>query len=184
MVRGLSGFVRDPSTGLHERRGTGLKGGCLMRTVWVIAGVLMTLLAVTAANADTVFLKNGETIWGRDVFEEGDVVIIERPGGEIRVPKGEVTGIERVRSSLPPYYVPPVSPSAPATVAPVPPVAPALPAAPGPAESPAPPATAGGPGAPPPLPGVVAPPVPSPGAGPTQLPPPPPPPMPGTLPAR
>jgi hypothetical protein len=155
-----------------------------MRTVWVIAGVLTALLAVTAANADTVFLKNGETIWGRDVSEEGDVVIIERPGGEIRVPKGDVSRIERVRSSLPPFYAPLETPPAPATGGPAPSAAPPIPAAPGSVESPAPPAAAVGPAAPPPSPGVVAPAVPTPGAGPTQLPPPPPPPMPGTLPAR
>lgn len=156
-----------------------------MRTVWVIAGVLAAVLVATAANADTVYLKNGEDIWGRDVYEEGDSVIILRPGRDIRVPKGEVSRIERARTSLPPFYEPPAPASAPATGPAGAPPAPGLPAAPGSVGSPAPPAAAEGPGTPPPPPsGAIAPAVPSPRAGPTELPPPPPPPMPGSLPGR
>ena len=156
-----------------------------MRTVWVIAGVLAAVLAATAANADTVYLKNGEDIWGREVYEEGDSVVILRSGGDIRVPKGEVSRIERVRTSLPPFYEPPAPPSAPATGPAGAPAAPGLSAAPGSVGSPAPPAAAEGPSAPRPAPpGAIAPAVPSPGARPTELPPPPPPPMPGSLPGR
>jgi hypothetical protein len=134
-----------------------------MRTILLIAGMLGVLLAATTSNADTVFLKNGEDIWGKDVVEEGDSVVIVRPGGDIRVPKAEVSRIERVRTTLPPFYAPP----GPYT-------------APGPAGSPIPPAAAGGPSAPPSPPPAAAPAVPSPGAGATELPPPPAVPVPGT----
>lgn len=134
-----------------------------MRTIWVIVGMLAVGLAATTSNADTVYLKNGEDIWGKDVIEEGDSVVILRPGGEIRLPKGEVSRIERVRTSLPPFYAPPGAT-----------------AAPGPAGSPVPPPAAGGPSAPPPPPGAAAPAVPSPGAGATEVPPLPPVPVPGT----
>ncbi len=138
-----------------------------MRTILLIAGMLGVLLAATPSNADTVFLKNGEDIWGKDVFEEGNSVVIVRPGGDIRVPKGEVSRIERVRTSLPPFYAPPGAS-----------------AAPGSAGSPIPPAAAGGPSAPPSPPAAAAPAVPSPGAGATELPPPQAVPVPGTGPGR
>ena len=160
-----------------------------MRMLWVAAGVLMACLTATPARADTVFLRDGQSVWGSEVYEEGDSVVVVRPGGELRFPKGEVTGIEGVRTSLPPFYSPPGSSSAPAAGAGTP-EAPGLPAAPGPVGSPVPPPPTGGPsGSASPPPGAPAaspspaPPLspPYPGAGPTQLPPPPAPPMPGAV---
>ncbi|HSB71096.1 MAG TPA: hypothetical protein VLT62_17345 [Candidatus Methylomirabilis sp.] len=150
-----------------------------MRTVWVAVGVLGMVLVATAANADTVYLKTGESVWGSDVYEEGDTVVIVRPGGELRFPRGEVSRIERLRTTLPPFYTPPGLPPAPETERGGAPAAPGTPGAPGSAGSPAPPAAGGAPSVP-----STPPAVPSPEAGPTQLPPPPPPPMPGTQPPR
>ena len=157
-----------------------------MRMLWVAAGVLMACLTATPARADTVFLRDGQSVWGSEVYEEGDSVVVVRPGGELRFPKGEVSRIESVRTSLPPFYTPPGSPSAPAAGAGTP-QAPGLPAAP------VPPAPTGGPSGsaspPPGAPAASPSPAPSPvppysGAGPTQLPPPPAPPMPGSTPAQ
>lgn len=157
-----------------------------MRTVWVAVGALAMVLAAKAADADTVYFKTGESVWGSDVYEEGDTVVIVRPGGELRFPKGQVSRIERLRTTLPPFYTPPGLPSAPEAERG------GAPAAPGSAGSPVPPAAGGGPSVPsapptgtPPAPPVARPPASlSPEAGPAQLPPPPPPPMPGTLPPR
>jgi hypothetical protein len=130
-----------------------------MRRIWVAAVVALAWVVMAAgARADTVFLKDGKRIWGTDTYEEGDSVIVVRPGGEVKIPKADVERIERTRSSLLPHYVVPGT-------------------APGPA-------TGGSGGMPPSPPGSLAPspggPAPTPG-GPTALPPAPtPPPPPGT----
>ena len=137
-----------------------------MRRIWVAAVVALAWVVMAAgARADTVFLKNGQKIWGTDTYEEGDSVIVVRPGGEVKIPKGEVSRIERARSSLIPYY------SVPGTVP--------APSGEGPGGAPGAPGGA----APPPGGSPTTPPkgtAPSPG-GPTAIPPAPtPPPPPGT----
>jgi hypothetical protein len=77
-----------------------------MRLVWAVA-VVALLALVAEAQADTVYLKGGQSVWGKEVTEEGDAVIVVRPGETLRFPKGDVSRIERWRQSVPRYYEPP-----------------------------------------------------------------------------
>ena len=128
-----------------------------MRRIWVLAAALAWVVVATEARGDMVYLKDGQSIWGKDVYEEGDSVVVVRPGGELRFPKAQVSRIERTRSSLPPFYTPPEgAPGAPGTPG-QPGAPPASPGARSPSESgagssraPTPPAT--GPTALPPAP--------------------------------
>ena len=140
-----------------------------MPKVWGLAVVLVGLAFAASAHADTVYLRDGQSYWGSDVYEVGNAVIVVRPGGDLKFPRANVQRIERLRSTLPPFYAPPE---------------PAL--APGQAGAPgaAPGAAAGGQegpfapgGTPPPPPSGQM--MPPPSSGPVQLPPPPPPPVPG-----
>jgi len=108
-----------------------------MRTVWAFA-VAALLVLVVEAYADTVYLKDGQTVWGKDVVEEGDTVIVVRPGETLRFPKRDVERIERWRLSVPKYYEPPAGAEGPAADRLASPQRPAPAAAP-PAQSPAPP---------------------------------------------
>ncbi len=146
-----------------------------MRGVWVAALVLACVVMATEARADTVYLKDGRSFWGTEAYEEGDTVVVVRPGGSLTFPKAQVNRIERLRSTLPPFYSPP-SPSTPGQAG-----TPGIPTPPGPATPLAPPGIPGGSPTPPAPPGGTS--VPTlPGPGPTQLPPPPPPPPPGGYP--
>ena len=142
-----------------------------MRRLWLAVAMLGSIVLVADARADTVYLINGQSFWGDQVYEEGDYVIVERPGGELKFPKAIVGKIERLRSTLPPFYIPPAG---------SPPEQPG-PAA-GPAGStagasaPAAPGAAAGPSTPAPTGGTPPAPVPA-ATSPTQLPPPPPPPQ-------
>jgi hypothetical protein len=127
-----------------------------MRKVWVVVVALAGVVLATGARADTVYLNNGQSIWGSEVYEEGDSVVIVRPSGDLRIPRSEVSRIERMQSNLPPFYTSPGS--APAG---------------GSSSVGSPAGGTGTPGAPAPS-GTPAPP--SPGGATTQLPPPPPPP--------
>jgi hypothetical protein len=133
-----------------------------MRWVWAGA-VVLSLAIVGAAHADTIYLKDGRVIWGKDVVEEGDQVILIRPDGSLTFSRSQVDRVERVKNSLPRFYSvpPPEAPSA------APPAGPA----------PAPPGSAPPPG------GAPGTPAPASGGGgaapsPTELPPVPPPPSP------
>ena len=137
-----------------------------MRRILVAAVVALGWGVMAAdARADTVYLKDGRSLWGTDTYEEEDTLVLVRPEGEMKIPKAQVNRIERTRSSLIPYYQVPGT---------------------------EPPPTGAGPGGAPASPGGAAPPpggspttpprgpAPSPG-GPTALPPAPtPPPPPGT----
>lgn len=125
---------------------------------------MLWLVVPTGAYADTVYLRDGQTIWGRDIYEEGEKLVIVRPGGNVRVPKAQVIRIDRLRSTLPPHYSPPApaAAEAPGGTRPAPPPAAAAPVAP-------PQPTAAAPGTP--LPAAAPTP-----AQPTALPAPPPPP--------
>ncbi len=79
-----------------------------MRAVWAFAVAGMVALAVEA-HADTVFLKDGQSVWGREISEEGDTVIVVRPGETLRFPKRDVDRIDRWRLSVPKYYDPPAA---------------------------------------------------------------------------
>jgi len=132
-----------------------------MRKLWVVVVALAGVVLATGARADMVYLNNGQSIWGREVYEEGDSVVIVRPSGDLRIPKSEVSKIERMQSNLPPFYTSPGSAPAGAS-----------------SSAGSPPAATGTPGATSPS-GMPAPPAPtSPGGGTSQLPPPPPPPPP------
>jgi hypothetical protein len=137
-----------------------------MRRLWLAVAVLGSIILVADARADTVYLTNGQSFWGTQVYEEGDYVIVERPGGELKFPKAQVSKIEHLRSTLPPFYVPPGEPS---------PEQPEAAAGPAGASAPAAPGASAGVTAPGP-PGGAVPVSPPTGRGPTQLPPPPPPP--------
>lgn len=79
-----------------------------MKTVWAVAVAALFVLAIEA-HADTVFLKDGQTVWGKEITEEGDTVIVVRPGETLRLPKRDVDRIERWRLSVPKYYEPPTA---------------------------------------------------------------------------
>jgi hypothetical protein len=82
-----------------------------MRIFWT-AVALLTLLIADGARADTVYLQDGDTIWGTEVLEVGDVVTVVRPGGNRDVPKREVVKIERTQISIPRFYSPPAGTTA------------------------------------------------------------------------
>ena len=84
-----------------------------MKTVSAVAVAALFALAAEA-HADTVFLKDGQTVWGREVIEEGNTVIVVRPGETLRFPKGDVDRIEGWRLSVPKYYEPPTAGEGPA----------------------------------------------------------------------
>lgn len=129
------------------------QGGPSMRRILVLAAALAWIVVATEARGDMVYLKDGQSIWGKDAYEEGDSVVVVRPGGDLRFPKAQVSRIERTRSSLPPFYTPPESvPPAPAAGpagAAGTPGTPGTPGAPAPAGSPGAPPATGGPSAPP-----------------------------------
>jgi hypothetical protein len=121
-----------------------------MKALWAFAVAGLVVLTVEA-HADTVFLKDGQTVWGREVTEEGDTVIVVRPGETLRFPKRDVDRIDRWRLSVPKYYEPPAagpgaSDERPASAQPAAPAAPSpMSAADRPAQ-PQPPAAATPPG--------------------------------------
>jgi hypothetical protein len=77
-----------------------------MWRLWITA-ILTVLSLAPEASADTVYLKDGQTVWGSEVVEQAGAVIIERADGEIRIPKNNVARIERARMSIPPFYAQP-----------------------------------------------------------------------------
>jgi hypothetical protein len=127
-----------------------------MRRLWLAVAALAWLGMAVEAHADTVYLKDGRRVWGKETYEEGDTIVVVRPGGDLRFPKSDVGRIETMRSTLPPFYSTPTGESA----------APGAPAT-GPAGAPGAPAAPGG--------------APAPGTAPTALPPPPAPPPPGAM---
>jgi len=142
-----------------------------MPKVWGLAVLVVGLAFAASAHADTVYLRDGQSFWGTEILEEGNTVIVVRPGSDLKFPRADVLRIERLRSTLPPFYAAPEPPPA-AGQAGAPGAAPGAPAG-GPEAPPVP----GGTPPPPPPPGAPPPPPP-PGSGPIQLPPPPPPPAP------
>jgi hypothetical protein len=76
-----------------------------MRILWA-AAIVGWLLLAAEAHADTVYLKDGQTVWGSEVTEEGGTVIVSRPGGSLRIPRSDVTRIERTQLSIPQFYSP------------------------------------------------------------------------------
>jgi hypothetical protein len=92
-----------------------------MRRIWMVVVALTGVVLVTDARADMVYLTNGQSIWGREAYEEGDSVVVERPGGDLRIPKSQVDRIERTQSTLPPFYSSPQTAPAGAPSPPPPP---------------------------------------------------------------
>jgi len=79
-----------------------------MRTVWAAVGLALVVLA-TEAHADTLYLKDGQAVWGAEVVEEGETAVVLRPGEALRFPMRDVSRIERSRLSIPRYFEPPAS---------------------------------------------------------------------------
>ena len=79
-----------------------------MKALWAFAVAGLVALTVEA-HADTVYLKDGQSVWGREIAEEGDTVIVVRPGETLRFPKRDVDRIESWRLSVPKYYEPPAA---------------------------------------------------------------------------
>jgi hypothetical protein len=79
-----------------------------MRTVWAAVGLALVVLAAEA-HADTLYLKDGQTVWGTEVVEEGETAVVLRPGEALRFPMRDVSRIERSRLSIPRYFEPPTS---------------------------------------------------------------------------
>jgi len=86
----------------------------------VLPGVLLSMLAVSSASADTIILKNGHRIVAERVAEDGTHVIYQTPSGETSIPKSIVARIERdgfvdspAKSDLsqPPVSAPPIQPA-------------------------------------------------------------------------
>jgi hypothetical protein len=77
-----------------------------MRILWIVA-ILGWLTLATRTYADTVYLTDGRTVWGTEVRVQGDAVIVERADGALRIPKSEVTRLERAQMSIPPFYFAP-----------------------------------------------------------------------------
>ena len=87
-----------------------------MRILWAAAIVGWLLLAVEA-HADTLYLKDGQTVWGTEITEQGDTVIVSRPAGPLRIPRSDVTRIERTQLSIPQFYSPSAGESGPPAAA-------------------------------------------------------------------
>ena len=83
-----------------------------MRILWA-AAIMGWLLLAAEAHADTVYLKDGQTVWGSEITEQGDTVIVSRPAGPLRIPRSDVTRIERTQLSIPQFYSPPAGESGP-----------------------------------------------------------------------
>ncbi len=79
-----------------------------MKRLWTVTVAALFALGAEAY-ADTVYLKNGESVWGREVTEDGETVIVVRPSGTLRFPKRDVKKIERERMSIPKHYEPPTA---------------------------------------------------------------------------
>ena len=78
----------------------------LARIVWGAVGVLgLTLAAAGAARADTIYFKNGTSVWGEEAEEEGDQVYLTRGGQTLTFPKADVDRIEKKRTNMPDYRV-------------------------------------------------------------------------------
>lgn len=141
------------------------------RWVLVVLGGLAGALLTGAAGADTVYLKDGRSMWGQEVRIEGDEVVLLRPGQTLRFPRSQVDRIEEKKTTLPLFYEPPSAeqsgaggasggptgvgpgaglPTAPPSGLTPPPPPPPVSAPPTPPPAP----TAGPPGPPQPLPGV------------------------------
>jgi hypothetical protein len=83
-----------------------------MRILWA-AAIVGGLLLAAEARADTVYLKDGQAFWGSEITEQGDTVIVSRPAGPLRIPKSDVTRIERIQLSIPQFYPPSAGESGP-----------------------------------------------------------------------
>ena len=83
-----------------------------MRILWA-AAIVGWLLLAAEAHADTVYLKDGQTFWGSEITEQGDTVIVSRPAGPLRIPRSDVTRIERTQLSIPQFYSLPAGESGP-----------------------------------------------------------------------
>ena len=82
---------------------------------------LLLLLAVAAASADTIVLKNGRRIVASNVVQAGDHVTYETPAGQMSIPKSIVARIDRdnfsyssasAASTAPPVSAPQIDPVA------------------------------------------------------------------------
>jgi hypothetical protein len=83
-----------------------------MRILWA-AAIVGWLLLAAEAHADTVYLKDGQTVWGSEITEQGDTVIVSQPTGPLRIPRSDVTRIERTQLSIPQFYSPSAGESGP-----------------------------------------------------------------------
>ncbi|MCX5734109.1 MAG: hypothetical protein NTW68_07275 [candidate division NC10 bacterium] len=83
-----------------------------MRILWA-AAIVGGLFLAAEARADTVYLKDGQAVWGSEITEQGDTVIVSRPAGPLRIPKSDVTRIERIQLSIPQFYSPSAGESGP-----------------------------------------------------------------------
>ncbi len=77
-----------------------------MRWLFTVGG-LVCLCFVPIAKADTVYLKNGDTVWGSEVTETDAIVLVYRAGEKLELRKVDVDRIERARLSIPRYYAAP-----------------------------------------------------------------------------
>jgi hypothetical protein len=83
-----------------------------MRILWA-AAIVGWLLLAAEAHADTLYLKDGQTVWGSEITEQGDTVIVSRPAGTLRIPRSDVIRIERTQLSIPQFYPSSVGESSP-----------------------------------------------------------------------
>jgi len=83
-----------------------------MRILWA-AAIVGWLFLAAEAHADTLYLKDGQTVWGSEITEQGDTVIVLRPAGTLRIPRSDVIRIERTQLSIPQFYPSSVGESSP-----------------------------------------------------------------------
>ena len=83
-----------------------------MRILWA-AAIVGWLFLAAEAHADTLYLKDGQTVWGSEITEQGGTVIVSRPTGPLRIPRSDVIRIERTQLSIPQFYSPSAGESGP-----------------------------------------------------------------------
>ena len=112
--KGRSGIrPRSSSTGSGSAAG---ERSSEMWRLW-IAAVLTGLTMAPEACADTVYLRDGQTVWGLEVVEQGGAVLVERADGDSDSRRLMLPRSNEPQISIPPFY------AQPGTEYPTPPVA-------------------------------------------------------------
>jgi hypothetical protein len=86
------------------------------RKAWpaVAAGLLLCVGMAGTARADTVYFKNGASMWVQESEVDGEELVVTRGGGiQERIPMSQVDRVEKKSTNMPSYQVEvPPAPSA------------------------------------------------------------------------